>query len=82
MTTKHDHDTETQPAKRTALDTPAPIGDGIEPRPDPVGAPVHPEPAATIDDLGIKANEPYPEGAPRDPEADFEAAHGFRRAAP
>lgn len=52
----------------------------VEPRPDPVGEPVQPEPAATIDDLGIKANEPYPDGNPHDPEDDFEAAHGFRRA--
>lgn len=64
------HDTETQPAKRTA-----------EAKTDPVGAPVQPTPAETIDDLGIKANEPYPEGSPHDPEDDFEAAHGFRRAA-
>lgn len=57
--------TETQPAERS---------------PDPVSPSVKPEPAETIEDQGIAANEPYPTGNPRDPEDDFEAAHGFRRA--
>jgi hypothetical protein len=47
---------------------------------DPVSPAVQPEPAATIEDLGIAPNDPYPTGSPPDPEADFEAAHGFRRA--
>jgi len=84
MPTEEDNQTETQPAERPAdvLDTPAPIGDGIETPPDPVSPAVSPKPAETIEDLGIAANEPYPQGNPRDPEDDFEAAHGFRRAPP
>lgn len=87
MPTEDENQTETQPAERAdVLDTPAPIGDGIETAPEPVPAPpdpvspaVSPEPAATIEDQGIKANEPYPTGNPHDPEDDFEAAHGYRR---
>jgi len=30
----------------------------------------------------VEANEPYPTGSPPDPEAAFEAAHGFRREKP
>jgi len=63
-----DKKTETQPAKRAAA--------------DPVSPAVQPAPATTIEDLGIGAGDPYPEGKPHDPEDDFEAAHGFRRAAP
>lgn len=29
--------------------------------------------------VDIPAGEPYPTGKGRDPEADFEAAHGYRR---
>jgi hypothetical protein len=87
MPTEEENQTETQPAERAeepapALDTPAPIGDGIETPPDPVSPAVSPEPAVTIEDQGIAANEPYPTGNPRDPEDDFEAAHGFRREVP
>ena len=47
------------------------------PKKDPVGKAVDPEKVETLD---IPANEPYPTGKGRDPEADFEAAHGFKRA--
>lgn len=48
---------------------------------DPVGKPIEPGPKVeTNDDQGIGARDPYPTGKGRDPEADFEAAHGFKRA--
>lgn len=67
MTTKKDTAelTENQPAER---------------KPDPVSPAVEPTKAETVEDLGIGSTDPYPTGSPRDPEDDFEAAHGFRRA--
>jgi hypothetical protein len=45
---------------------------------DPTSA--MPAPVETVESLGIGPTDPYPTGAPADPEAQFEAAHGFRRA--
>jgi len=52
------------------------------PTPAPVAEVVLPEPVVTMDDLGITSVDPYPTGSPPDPEDQFEAAHGFRRAPP
>lgn len=45
---------------------------------DPVGAPV--EPGPKVEPVTVAVKEPYPTGSPPDPEAAFEAAHGFKRA--
>jgi hypothetical protein len=47
---------------------------------DPINPSTTSGPVETIESLGIASTDPYPTGSPADPEAQFEAAHGFRRA--
>jgi hypothetical protein len=51
-----------------------------KPAPDPVGKATEPVKVKTIADEGVDVRDPYPTGAPADPEEAFFAAHGFRRA--
>jgi hypothetical protein len=51
----------------------------VDPGSDPVGEPVQPGPLAEV--MTLAPTEPYPTGNPPDPEDQFFAAHGFRRAA-
>lgn len=44
---------------------------------DPVGEAKQPE---KLEVVTVGTKEPYPQGKPRDPEEDFVAAHGFKRA--
>lgn len=85
MATKPKTPTDEQP---TSGETAAPSDENRKPEdfkterekkgPDPVGEAVpidgKPEPVKT------SPGEPYPTGSPPDPEDQFEAAHGFRRA--
>jgi hypothetical protein len=85
MARKHTEETELAAGGTTRGDPVATGADDFKTEqeksgPDPVGDPVNPKPLEELEIIKVAPREPYPSGAGPDPEDQFEAAHGFRRA--